>query len=117
MIYTIDHCEPDGKKKIFGWFSISADIFAADYFAGKGGGKIRCACAEGFGSPLKDPDLTFAVWISTKNTQTAKQRYKGLQQLTLKEFPPELTARRHRGFETIEHLDDGEILLTKLYIS
>lgn len=124
MNYTIDHCEPfDGKAENI-WMKaehIGRYLFAADFFAGHGGGKILdVACAEGFGSRIlaQSGCRVCGADINEQYLLSARQRCEGdfvAVDLETEELPG--TFGDSDGavcFETVEHLDNGEELLQKI---
>lgn len=125
MNNKIDHCEPfDGKKENL-WMKaehIGRYLFAADYFEKIGARKIvDIACAEGYGTKI----LTgrgFTVCgadISSDYIEVAKRRCQGLFFVVDLETQPLPAAFEPSDgavcFETIEHLEDGNVLLSKLH--
>ena len=124
MNYKIDHCEPfDGKAENV-WMKaehIGRYLFAADFFAALGGGKILdAACAEGFGSRIlwQNGCSVFGADINEQYLRVASQRCCGhfeAVDLEAEELPSAFDgADGAVCFETIEHLSNGEALLRKL---
>lgn len=125
MNYKIDHCEPfDGNKENI-WMKcehVGRYLFAIDFFAKLSSKKILdVACAEGFGSYLlaKKGFEVFGADVNPEYVQTVSKRSRGtfvVLDFEKDDFPKEF--KEFDGcvcFETIEHLDKGQLLLDKIH--